>query len=101
MNTKTSDISIISSFVELLLHKTVSVFSHCFSYFWGWLSDKKGRRPIILLCVSLIGLTTLSFGFTTNIYFAVITRMLAGLVNGKWLQWLKYVAGCQEMNNSH
>lgn len=71
-----------------------------FSYFWGWLSDKKGRRPIILLCVSLIGLTTLSFGFTTNIYFAVITRMLSGLVNGKWILWLEHAAGSQEIHDN-
>ncbi|XP_053375166.1 uncharacterized protein LOC128547219 [Mercenaria mercenaria] len=52
------------------------------SYFWGWISDKKGRRPIVLTTVLLIGLCSLAFGFTTNIYFAVIMRMLAGLVNG-------------------
>lgn len=52
------------------------------SYFWGWISDKKGRRPIVLATLFLIGVCSLAFGFTTNIYFAVITRMLAGLVNG-------------------
>ena len=56
-----------------------------FSYFWGWLSDRKGRKPIVVLTVLLIGLSSIIFGFTTNLYFAFCTRLLAGLVNGKCL----------------
>lgn len=52
------------------------------SYFWGWLSDRKGRKPVMLITVLLNGVSSLAFGFTTNIYFAVITRLLSGLVNG-------------------
>ena len=49
-----------------------------FSFFWGWLSDKFGRRPIILITVFLNGFFSLAFGFP----MAVITRFLTGLANG-------------------
>ncbi|XP_053375599.1 uncharacterized protein LOC123534983 isoform X2 [Mercenaria mercenaria] len=52
------------------------------SYFWGWMGDRIGRRPILLVTVSLVGLCSLMFGFTTNIYFAITVRFLSGLVNG-------------------
>ncbi|VDI82976.1 Hypothetical predicted protein [Mytilus galloprovincialis] len=52
------------------------------SYFWGWLSDKFGRRPIILITVFLNGFFSLAFGFTFNFPMAMITRFLTGLANG-------------------
>ncbi|KAJ8312005.1 LOW QUALITY PROTEIN: hypothetical protein KUTeg_009378 [Tegillarca granosa] len=52
------------------------------SYFWGWLSDKKGRKPVMLLTISLNGICCLIFGFTTNWSMAVVLRFLNGLVNG-------------------
>ncbi|XP_052802719.1 uncharacterized protein LOC128232950 [Mya arenaria] len=51
-------------------------------YFWGWLSDKKGRKPIILITVILNGVSSLAFGFTTTLWFAFVTRFISGLVNG-------------------
>ncbi|KAH3890596.1 hypothetical protein DPMN_014681, partial [Dreissena polymorpha] len=52
------------------------------SYFWGWLSDRVGRKPVMLLTILLNGLSSLAFGFTTSITFAIITRLFSGLVNG-------------------
>ncbi|XP_052820367.1 uncharacterized protein LOC128246215 [Mya arenaria] len=49
---------------------------------WGWLSDKKGRKPIILITVILNGVSSLAFGFTTTLWFAFVTRFISGLVNG-------------------
>ncbi|XP_066933283.1 uncharacterized protein [Clytia hemisphaerica] len=51
-------------------------------YFWGWLTDKIGRRPVLLISASLTYFATIAFGFSTNFYFAVITRFLQGLFNG-------------------
>ena len=50
--------------------------------FWGWLSDKKGRRPI-LLC-GLVGniVTMLIFGTSQNLAMAIISRLCSGLLNG-------------------
>eukprot|EP00026_Physarum_polycephalum_P005992 Phypoly_transcript_06031.p1 GENE.Phypoly_transcript_06031~~Phypoly_transcript_06031.p1 ORF type:complete len:569 (+),score=78.70 Phypoly_transcript_06031:137-1843(+) len=51
------------------------------SFWWGKLSDKKGRRPI-LLC-GLIGslISTVAFGFSTNFAMAIVARSLNGLLN--------------------
>lgn len=52
------------------------------SYFWGWLSDKKGRKLVLLLTVAGNGIFSLIFGFTSNLAMAVITRFLTGVTNG-------------------
>lgn len=50
--------------------------------FWGWLSDKKGRRPILLL--GLVGniITMLLFGMSQNLTMAICSRLFSGLLNG-------------------
>ena len=54
-----------------------------FSYFWGWLSDRVGRRPVVL--VSLVGVVAseIGFGFSTGLVFAFVMRFITGLFNGK------------------
>ncbi|KAK3084415.1 hypothetical protein FSP39_013236 [Pinctada imbricata] len=52
------------------------------SYFWGWLSDKYGRRPVVMITVFGNGLCSLVFGFTINLPMAIATRFLTGLANG-------------------
>lgn len=52
------------------------------SYFWGWLSDKKGRKLVLLLTVAGNGIFSLIFGFTSNLAMAIITRFLTGVTNG-------------------
>ncbi|CAI2185432.1 18279_t:CDS:2 [Funneliformis geosporum] len=54
----------------------------CFAIFWGYMSDKYGRRPILLF--GLFGITTscLLFGFSKNLVWAIITRSLCGMLNG-------------------
>lgn len=51
-------------------------------YFWGWLADKIGRRPVILisLILSIIGMG--SFGLSVSLVMAIITRFVVGLTNG-------------------
>ncbi|XP_062597374.1 uncharacterized protein LOC134258806 [Saccostrea cucullata] len=52
------------------------------SFFWGWLSDKMGRRPVMLMTIFGNGFFCLLFGFTSNLPMALIIRFLAGLANG-------------------
>ncbi|XP_065178177.1 uncharacterized protein LOC135808864 [Sycon ciliatum] len=55
------------------------------SYFWGWFSDVKGRRPAMLYSVALLAVATTMFGFTNSalgLGWAVFTRFLTGLFNG-------------------
>ncbi|XP_061196699.1 uncharacterized protein LOC133204975 [Saccostrea echinata] len=52
------------------------------SFFWGWLSDRIGRKPVILMTIFGNGFFCLLFGFTTNLPMALIIRFFAGLANG-------------------
>ena len=50
--------------------------------FWAPLSDKVGRRPVVLLGLLGSALFTLLFGISESFYWALSMRILAGLVNG-------------------
>ncbi|KAK4552031.1 hypothetical protein LTR86_010708 [Recurvomyces mirabilis] len=50
--------------------------------FWGRLSDKYGRKPILLTGIAGTGLSMLVFGFAKNFQTALIARALGGLLNG-------------------
>lgn len=50
--------------------------------FWGRFSDKKGRKPALLLGLLGTAISVLTFGTAQNIYMAILGRMLAGILNG-------------------
>lgn len=49
---------------------------------WGFLSDRVGRKPIILLGFFLTMVFSLMFGFSTSLPMAITARVLIGLGNG-------------------
>ncbi|KAI8343212.1 major facilitator superfamily domain-containing protein [Chlamydoabsidia padenii] len=52
------------------------------SILWGRFSDRRGRRPVLL--VGLIGnsISSCLFGLSRNIWWAVASRALCGIMNG-------------------
>ena len=52
------------------------------SYPWGWVSDKVGRRPVLLWCNFLLALTTLAFGFAKSFEAALVIRFITGVIAG-------------------
>lgn len=52
------------------------------SVLWSRLSDRFGRKPIILLGLATTLTSLLLFGFSTTLPMAISARALAGLVNG-------------------
>lgn len=49
---------------------------------WGRLSDKVGRKPILLMGLVGTGISVLVFGFAPNLPVALFARALGGLLNG-------------------
>nr|POE63005.1 positive regulator of purine utilization [Quercus suber] len=49
---------------------------------WGRLSDKYGRKPILLAGLAGTGISVMVFGFAQNLQTALLARALGGLLNG-------------------
>lgn len=49
---------------------------------WGRLSDKLGRKPVLLTGLAGTGLSMLLFGFARSLPVAMLARALGGLLNG-------------------
>ena len=49
---------------------------------WGRISDKVGRKPILLTGLAGTGLSMLIFGFAPSLPIALLARALGGLLNG-------------------
>ena len=65
-----------------LLMTAYSAAQFLFSPFWGSLSDRIGRRPVLM--IGLVGNTVFftAFGFSKTLLFALAMRFLAGVFNG-------------------
>ncbi|KAI9704894.1 MAG: hypothetical protein M1836_006674 [Candelina mexicana] len=64
---------------------TTAIFSlaQCLTgIIWGRASDQFGRKPVILLGLSCTMVTSIFFGFSQTLAWAIVARTLAGLGNG-------------------
>lgn len=49
---------------------------------WGRISDRVGRKPVLLAGLAGTALSMLVFGFAPNLPVALVGRALGGLLNG-------------------
>ena len=49
---------------------------------WGRLSDRWGRRPVLILTISISALTYLLLAFSPNIWWAYAARLTCGIFSG-------------------
>ncbi|KAF5379817.1 hypothetical protein D9615_005697 [Tricholomella constricta] len=58
-------------------------FAECLSvYHWGRLSDKIGRRPVLLLGPLGLAFAMVAFGLSRNFWMLVVSRCAQGVFNG-------------------
>lgn len=80
-NLPESDVGFYSGLIESLFSATQMVVL----YFWGYLADTVGRKPVLLW--SLVGMTVATFFFTvsTTIWQMIVFRCVAGVFSGSGL----------------
>ena len=52
------------------------------NFLWGWVSDRIGRKPVVLMGTLLTAACFMAFGFCRTLWQAIIVQVLMGLVNG-------------------
>ncbi len=62
-----------------------SLMQFLFAPVWGGLSDRIGRRPVLLVGLSVYGITFILFGFANSIWMIFITRILSGIFSSATL----------------
>jgi len=50
--------------------------------FWGRLSDRIGRKPVLIITIGMVGVTYAGLAFAPNIYAAFAIRFLTGFFGG-------------------
>ena len=71
-----------ASFYAGLLVSAFAVAEACTAMLWGGVSDRYGRKPIILVGLAGTALSSLVFGFASNFWVALGARVIGGLLNG-------------------
>ena len=64
-----------------LLIASYSLMQFIFTPFWGRLSDKVGRRPILLISLAASALGYIIWGFAGSLWMLVASRVVAGIGN--------------------
>ena len=73
-----------SAFIVTLLFATFSFFSFFSAPLLGSLSDKIGRRPVLIISIASTALGWLIFAAATNIYWLFFGRIIDGLAAGNF-----------------
>lgn len=75
-----------------LLMSIYSVMQFLFSPFWGSLSDRIGRRPVILIGLLGGGFSYVLFAFSSSLSLLFVARALAGVFGGNISTAHAYIA---------
>lgn len=75
---KESEISIYAG----LLTSAFTIAEFLAGIAWGKISDKIGRKPVILIGLAGTALSMMMFGLAPNFPVALLARALGGLLNG-------------------
>ena len=65
-----------------LVASTFALAQFATNFFWGWLSDRIGRKPVVLLGTMLTAICFILFGFCKTLWQAILVQVATGLSNG-------------------
>ncbi len=65
-----------------IISSLFSILQFIFAPFWGALSDKRGRRPILLLTVAGTALSYLLWALSGSFWLFLVARLVAGAFGG-------------------
>lgn len=68
-----------------LFMSVYSVMQFFFAPFWGRLSDRIGRRPVLLIGLSGYALTFILFGLLNSLWLMIAVRALSGMISSATL----------------
>jgi MFS family permease len=82
-----------------LLLMSYSLMQFIFTPFWGRLSDKVGRRPILLVSLAASGVGYLIWGFAGSLTMLFVSRIVAGIGNANLAVAQAYIADVTTVEN--
>lgn len=82
-----------------ILMAIYSLMQFLFSPFWGKLSDKMGRRPILLISLLGSSLSYLFFAFSTTFWMLLAARSFAGFFGANISTAMAYIADVTEQKD--
>lgn len=82
-----------------LLFSCYSFMQFLFAPFWGSLSDRIGRRPILLLSIGGSCLSYLWCGLATSLWMLFASRLLAGFMGGTIVTAQAYISDITTPDN--
>ena len=66
------------------------IFFVHFSFFWGYIGDKKGKKfALVVACIG-VSIVSLAFGFSDSFWWAFCTRFLQGAFGKSFTKILSY-----------
>lgn len=96
MNPYLADAYGASPFQVGVLMSIYSLMQFIFSPVWGQLSDRMGRRPIIILSLFGAGISHLAFAFAPSFLALLAARAFAGIFGGNLPAAMAYIADITE-----
>ncbi len=82
-------------FIFGLLLASYSIAQFIFTPVWGSLSDRFGRRKIMLFCLLGSGLSFILFGLANSLWLLFLSRIIAGAMGATFPVASAYVADIQ------
>jgi len=72
-----------TAFMVTWLATSFSIFQLTFSYIWGRLSDRIGRKPIFIACLAVSAGAYLWTGLAESFAVLIVARCISGIASGK------------------